>query len=332
MGKYTEIIDLVNDLEQGSTAKYSKDQTNEMLRAGINEILGCEDGKYSPKQFRRNKVALFEFLEEVLDQRIEDDIREQFEQFVEYRNVALGDSIEFIVPQDELFQVSEVSPGNNAIRRQRLEGQKSFRIAADVFAIKVYEELDRFLAGRTDWVNMMDRIERSFRAHLITKIATAVKAAYSGLDAPYYVTGSFDLDDFNDLVEHVRAASGTRDVVVMGVEKALRRAVPAFVETGGLDLSERNARGFFPVVDGVTMVPLPQGHIPGTNTFAIDENFLLVVPNGNEKIIKIVTEGETEIKETNGMTNADESQEIFVRKRMGIGAVTNAKYGVYILS
>ena len=80
--------------------------------------------------------------------------------------------------------------------------------------------------------------------------------------------------------------------------------------------NDRNQNGYFKMVDGITFGIIPQAHKIGTDEFAIDNNFLLVLPNGNEKIVKFVMEGEALVKEVLGQDNADDTQEYAVRKSM----------------
>ena len=75
---------------------------------------------------------------------------------------------------------------------------------------------------------------------------------------------------------------------------------------------------------------MPQAHKPGTNDFVIDNNFLLILPSGNEKIVKFVMEGNALIDEATG--NKDDSKEYELRKKYGVAVERSAKFGVYILA
>lgn len=323
------IIDLATDIAKGSLANYSKEDANQKLREALNKLTGSEDGKFEPKKFRRNKLDVFEIIEEVIDARLEVDVREKFKDFVDYRSVAFGDKLEFHPESDELFEVSKIAGGTNNLRAQRIEQGESYQIDTDWYGVLIYEELERFLAGRVDWVGLIEKVERSFEQRITADIFTAVKGAYNGLTAPYKVTGVWDVDDFNELVEHVRAATGMNPMVI-GTRVAVQKAVPAYISD---DMkNQRNSDGFFKEVDGITFGIIGQGHKPGTTEFAIDNNFLLVLPNGNEKIVKFVMEGEALVKEVTDQANADDGQNYTLRKKFGVGVEKSAKYGVYIFA
>ena len=121
--------------------------------------------------------------------------------------------------------------------------------------------------------------------------------------------------------------------MVAGSRTSLQKAAPQYVAYGGQMVDQRNQDGFFKVIDGTTFAELKQSHVPGTDNFAIG-NFLLVLPTGEEKIVKLVLEGEPEIVEaSNGNNgNADDSVEYTFRKKYGIAVVTSTRYGVYIPS
>ncbi|MWV44965.1 hypothetical protein GRF59_15185 [Paenibacillus sp. HJL G12] len=327
MENQNAIIDLAIDLAKGSVATYSKEEANEKLREALNKLTGSADGKFDAKKFRRNKNEIFEIIEEVVDARVEEGIKDQFDQFVDYRSTAFGDKLSFTPESDELFEVAKIAGGTNNLRRQRIAEGQPYQIDTDWYGVAIYEELERFLAGRVDWVKLVNRVETSFKAKITEQIFNAVKAAYNGLTAPYKHTGSWDVDEFNTLVEHVRAQTGMNPMVI-GTRLAVQKAVPAYVSE---DMkNSRNADGYFKEVDGITFGIMPQAHKVGTDEFAIDNNFLLVLPNGNEKIVKFVMEGVALIDEAIG--NKDDSKEYELRKKYGVGVETAAKYGVYILA
>lgn len=329
MSKYKAIIDLGIDLSRGSVTQFSAEEANATLRKAILDAIDCTDGVFNYKKYRRNKLAAFEIMEEILDVRLEEGIKNQFDSFVDYRSVKFGDSLKFRRENPDLFEIATIAGGTNNLRRQRLS-DSAFTIETGWKGVKIYEELERFLAGQVDWVAMISKVERSFTSEIAGDIYTAIKAAYSGLSAPYYETGSWDIDAFNDVVSHVEAATGM-SAIVIGTKKAIQKAEPKYV-TAGLDVNQRNQDGYFKTIDGTTFGVIPQAHIPGTDTFAIDDDFLLILPNGDEKIIKFIMEGETLIKEVNGQDNADDSQEYVVRKKYGAAVAASTKYGVYILS
>lgn len=323
------IIDLGIDLARGKVTNFSLDESNEILRKALNDLTGSEDGKCSPRAFRRNKNQVFEILEETLETRVEEGIKNQFEPFVDYRNVAFGDAIQFNVPVKQWFRVDSIAGGTNNLRRQRIGQDQSFTIGTGWDGVKIYEELERFLAGRVDWVSLINDVETSFVNKTKEDIHVAIKSAYNAVTAPYKESGTWDLEKFNIIVEHIRAATGL-DPMVIGTRVAVSKALPNSNYISDRMKDERNNTGFFETVEGTKFGIIPQFHKIGTTTFGMDEDFLLILPNGNEKLVKHVTEGETQIKEVSGQSNADDSQEYVVRRKTGTAAVSSDVFGAWI--
>jgi len=324
-----KIVDLGIDLAKGQLGNFSKSEAEESLRAIFTEILGEE--KNMKRAFRANGHKLFTVMEDILDVLITEGIEDQFADFVDYRNVAHGDRPVFMVDDYHLFNVATIASGTNALRRQRLE-RTGNTVPTAYKGIKIYEELERFLSGKVDWAKLISKVQASFNAQIGADIGAAIVTGYSALSAPYTYTGTWDLTQFNTLMMHVEAAT-QREAMVVGQKLSLQKAVPSYVAYNGQVVADRNKDGFFKVVDGRNFYELKQSHIPGTDTFAIG-NFLLVLPTTEEKIVKLVLEGEPEIVQSSNdnNANADDSVEYTFKKKYGVSVLTSTKYGVYIPS
>ena len=329
MNDTQKIVKLAVDHAQGSLGQFSADEAEHTLRAALNTLAGGKDGQFDAKAFRRNKLALFEVMEEVLDAIVDQGITNNFDAFVEIKNVKHGDKPVFMIEDNALFNVATIASGTNNLRRQRID-RTSLNVSTNYKGVKIYEELERFLAGRVDWAKLVNRVQQSFIAQIGKDIFGALKAGYQGLSAPYAYTGTFDLTQFNTLVSHVEAATN-RQVMVAGTKLALQKVTPAYVAYNGGAIDLRNKDGYFKIVDGVPLLEIKQAHDINSTSFAIDNNFLLVIPSGEEKIVKMVVEGDSEIKEVTN-ENADESLEYVFKKKYGVGVITANKYGVYNLS
>jgi hypothetical protein len=325
---YKKIVDLAIDHARGRVTNFSADEAEHTLRQALNDLIGEEKNLH--RALRKNGHAIFTIMEEALDVLITEGIEDQYADFVEYRNVNYGDKITFTVDDYHLFNVATIAAGNNALRRQRLDRQV-FNIDTGYKAVKIYDELERFLAGKVDWAKMVAKVQRSFNAEIAKDINDAIVAGYTALNAPYKYSGTWDLGEFNALVQHIQAATG-RDVMVVGTRASLQKMSPAYVAYNGQVVEDRNKNGFFKVIDGVTCYEIKQSHKPGTDTFAIDD-YLLVLPVGDERIVKIILEGEAQVIQTTAQgENMDDSMEYLFKKKYGVGVLTSSKYGVMLLS
>ena len=101
----------------------NNDDADQLLRNAILEAAGCKDG-WNKHKFEHNKHLVFEILTEVLDVTVGKALLDKYNNWVDFRNVALGDTTEFIVPNNDLFEVGLVSRGNDNLIRQRILGNK----------------------------------------------------------------------------------------------------------------------------------------------------------------------------------------------------------------
>lgn len=321
-----ELVKMAVDAYRGTTGEFSKEDVTETLRAKLIEIVGSANPDY--KAMRRNGPAVFEIIEEALDILVVEGITNQFESFAEVRNMAWGDTNRFILKDTSLFKVATVADGTGNIRRQRIDNG-SLTVSTSTKAIKIWEHLHRFLAGRIDWVEMVNRVAKSYQNELAVAVYNAIYNAYDGLTAPYAVSGTFDEADLIDLIAHVEAATGEKAVIV-GTKKALAKVTPAVVSDNMKDTL--NTLGHYGVFKGTELREIAQAHAPGTNTFAINDSFLMVLPTGGEKLVKIVFEGEAIVDEATGLDNADMSMEYTFIKKHGLAVLASKKYGIYRLS
>lgn len=323
------LVKLGLDLHKGSLDTFSKDEAEATFRDELNKLLGGE--KNIRRAFRKNGAAIFTVMEDILDVLITEGLEDQFSEFVDYKNVNYGDRPVFMQDDYKLYPVATIAAGTNDIRRQRLD-RSGLTVPTAYKAIKVYEELERFLAGKVDWSKTIAKVQRSFNAQIAADINTVITTAYTALNSTYKVSGAWDLTNFNTLIQHVEAATD-RKAMVAGSRTSLQKAAPSYVAYNGQVVADRNNDGYFKVIDGTTFYELRQSHVPGTDNFAIG-NFLLVLPTGEEKIVKMVVEGESEIIETQAgsHTNNDDSIEYMFRKKYGVAVVTSTRYGVYIPS
>lgn len=324
--KHAKLIEIGKSLANGLTGNYSNEEANEKFRETLNKLIGSENGKFDFDAYRKNKVELFSIIEQVVDARVEEGIKNQLDRFVDVHSVNFGDQLSFLPETDELFEVSEIAGGTNNLRRQKLTHGVPYRVVTGWEGVKIYEELERFLAGYVDWEKFISKIERSYQQKVSEKIFTAIQYAYDNVPNPYVTAGTWDIEKFHDIVAHLEAATGMSQLVI-GTRKAVRKAIPSYVSEKMKD--DRNAKGYFETIDSITFGIIPQAHKAGTTDFLFDDDKLLIIPNGDEKIVKLIFEGGTRVLDGDGQLNADLSKEYSVLKKYGVGVLTSAKFGVY---
>jgi hypothetical protein len=294
------------------------------IRNAINVACG---GEFNYKNFRENKYKVFSIIEELVDTTLGVVITNQFDGLAEVKNVAIGERPAFRVEDPSLFRIARIAGGTNDLRRQKLLNGK-FEVDTDWFGAKIYAELEMFIAGLVPWNEFVNRITLSFANDLGKRIYEAVANSYTALNAIYGVTGTYNEDKLFDMVQHIEARSGGKKAVVMGTKKALRKVSKDLVMSDNMK-EKFNQIGYIGTVGGVDLVLLPQAHKVGTDEFYVDDNMLLVIPQG-EKLVKVVVEGETQMIEiADAGTRNDQQMEYLVQKKFGVGVMQSAIYGIY---
>jgi len=322
----TDLQRLALDVYNGVPVMFNEVSGETALRNMLTEAVG---GEFNYKNFRENKYRVFSIIEEALDVTLGTVISTQFDNLADVRNVAKGDQVSFKVEDNSLFRIARIAGGNNDLRRQKLLNRR-FTVDTDKYGVKIYEELDMFVAGRINWSSMVNRTADSFANFMGTKIYDAIAQSYSALNTTYGVTGTYSEDALFDMVQHVEARSGKK-ATIFATKKGARKV------TKDLNLSDNqkdqlNKVGYLTTVNGTDIFLLPQAHKIGTDTFLVDDSTLLVIPQ-NEKIVKIVVEGEALMLETaDAGARNDQQMEYQIQKEFGIGVMQSAIYGMYKIS
>ncbi|TVX86070.1 hypothetical protein [Paenibacillus agilis] len=323
-----EIAKLAIDVykNQGEATKFSRTDAMEVLRKELVEANGGSD-KLTPKSFRNNP-QLFAILEEALDILVEEGIKGQFDTFVETVVIEHGDAKVFTIEENRLFDVAIVSDGNGDLRRDRLDVGE-LTVKTYMMGVAVYEELSRLLAGRQDFAKLVENVARSYENKIQNLIYDAVYNSYNQLGSTYAISGTFSEAKLDELIAHVEAATGM-EAMILGTKSALAKI--NYGTESEKSKEARNDFGFYGNFHGTPMMAIKQAHKVGSNDFAIDNGFIMVVPKSPDKFVKLVMEGDSMIIEGDGSNRKDMQREYTFIKKAGIAVLSAAKYGIYRIS
>lgn len=337
MADYKDIVKLALDSYHGTVDKYSDKQALNTLR---DALIQANNGStvLNFRDIRDGKTTgLFTIVEEIISKTTIDALQENdiFMQLVDVRNLAEGDQNKFIISDDYLFTVAEAADGTQGIRRQRVVGYNEVAVPTTLKAVRIYEELNRVLAGRVDFNVFIDRVSRSFQRKLLDDIysafVTATETEYGGA-AFFPVAGNYSEDTLLTTIEHVEAAAG-KAATLYGTKKALRAISGSIV--GGLDADSKKedlyTMGYCGKYFGSNVVALPQRHQVNSTNFQLSDKVIHIIA-GDDKPIKLVYEGDTLIIAGDPKTNGDLTQEYFCAQKYGIAfamAAGNTGMGCY---
>lgn len=297
------------------------------IRKELYNIFGKAEGeKITIKDIRGAKHEFFSFMEDMVKATLPMNLEGSIGQFAEIIEVGEGEQAVFDVENDELFKVYTVADGNGNLVKQRITGKKVV-VPTEVKSIAFYDELTRFMSGKVDLASMLNKMTASFTNQIYNDAYDKIYASYSTLGSNYGVSGSFAIATLRTLIARVQASTGS-DVAIYGSKVALSKVAPTQVSDNMKDVF--NQQGFYGVFEGTPMFELRQAYKNGTQTFAIADDFLMIVPVAGESIVKIALEGEPYMEDfTSKATRATEYQMI---QKVGSAVVTADKYAIYKVS
>lgn len=329
-----EVLKIMIDAVKGvNMENYSKGETSEAIRNALIEMNGGSK-KLNLKNFYRGS-QLYALVQELIPAIIDEGFKDEDTLFnlVEYRNIADGDEEEFYVEGNSYFLVADAAAGIRGVRRQRIDKSETVTVKTSVKVVRIYEELNRLLAGKVSFDKFVENVAKSFKQKILAdayKAISEMSQTTVGLDANYVVagTGTGDEDALIDLIQHVEAATG-KEARIYGTKAALRKVSTAVVsDEAKRDLYEM---GYYGKFNGTEMICMRQVHKVGTSVFALDDSKLYIIA-GDDKPVKIVNEGEGLLYEGDPTANNDLTQEYVYGQTFGVGVVCAEKMGVFTLA
>lgn len=308
----------------------SEDEGNELLRKAILKTAGCENG-WDPFLFRHNQHLVFKLLSEVLEETVGQQLIDKYKDWVDFRSVALGDTIEFKVPNQDLFNVGLIADGNDNMRRQRIMHNK---IAMQSFQLscKIYEEFLMFQMGRIDWVDMIQRVAKSIDNALMKIIVKGIENAYvpTGSETFGYA-GTYSDDEVLRICQNVEAKTGLKPVIY-GAKSALanlRKSSAALWSDAEKEEVRRN--GYVGMFNGYDVIEIPN-FMDNKDQLVLKQDRLFIIPDGTT-IIKLLNEGNAEVFEsTDQHRRLDNEIEYQYLMRFQLGILRSNCYGVVIIT
>ena len=326
-----DIISVALDIMHGKVAgNYSTAEATESLRAALIEANGGSN-KINPKTFHRGN-ELFALVEELIPAIIEEGLSEDNKLFdlVEYKNIAAGDENAFVTEGEATFVVADTAAGIQGVRRQRIEGGEVVTVKTSMKMVRVYEGLNRLLAGRISFDKFVDGVAKAFKQQILKDAYNCINnmtASTKGLNSTYVKSGSFDEATLVKLVEDVEVATG-KVARIYGTKTALRKISSAVVADSAKE--DMYNLGYYGKFNGTEMFALKQAH--NADGSQILNNSKVFIIAGDDKPVKMVNEGEGYMALKEAANNNDLTQEYVYGQAYGTGVICAEKMGIYTIS
>ena len=331
-----------NNLEDGISMK----EANDKIVSMFNKVLGLDENSSKSdirKAIRRNQNVLFDLIEEVVPNLLRTGWQENpfFNEFVETRNLDIGDKAVFYTEDETILTVSKVSGNHWDIDRQRLGKGASYSVETSWYGIAVYSEYERLLTGAEDFATFVTKLYEAVDKFVNESIYQAMISAAEQLPGGATGSGQWvktgDLtaatkEVFMQLIEDVQMATGM-DVVIMGTKTALSKLEGIQdIQWVSEDMKvQRNTTGRIGYFEGVRLVEIRQGfRLNDTQNRLVDDKQLLIMPVGDNKFIKVINEGNPEMRQVNDNTaNQDMTYDYRYMFKLGVGVQIGLLFGVY---
>ena len=333
-----------NEIYDEDGNKRSKKEAEDSVRKFVFAFMGLTE--HSTKRDRKRAmdkhgIELFEVMEEEIDIKVETGFRESefFNNYVEQRNLSRGDSQEFWTNEKVILSVTKISGDHHDFTLQRLGSGESYTVTTSVYGIAVGADIDLYLAGRYDWAKLTDQCAAAFVRKIQNDIYAEMMNAGKKLPAQFQGTGALSTttkDKLDTLLEDVSLANDGAQVVIMGTRTGLQQFqklmdVDWITDDQKRDVATMGRLGYY---GPYTLVELPQRFaLNDTTKKLLDPKTLFIMPQVEDKFIKFVDVGETEIYEVNEKgARMDDTMKYEVQRAMGVGVQIGRDFGVWTLA
>jgi len=345
--KYMGFSQLLGDYAKGIfESGISKADADKEIKNTFRLIMGVDE-KATPKEIRRairkHKDEIYEVIEDTVDNLLTSGWQDNefFHDFVEIKNLAMDDANEFQTEDKTVLTVGKLSGNHWDLDRQRLGMGETFRVPTFWVGLGVYEEFERVMTGRADWSKLVNKIYEAMDDYVNELVYKAVISAGTqvlpGSDQ-FYKTATLNTAakaNFITMIEDVQAANRGAEVVIMGTKSALSKlydiSEPTWLSED--DKKDRRNLGRLAIWEGTRTVEIPQVFAKNdTKTKMVDSNVLLIMPVADNRFVKLVYEGDSQLKEVNDNTeNNDMTYEFKYMTKLGVGTIIGRYFGMWKL-
>jgi len=325
-----ELRDLALHAVRGTApAEFTIDNVNDAFADGLKEFAGTYN------QFMKNRYDLYDIIIESIDEILPRDVESAIGAFAEVKTVAQGQKAMF---KKKLGRAR----AKKFLTQVGLSGvYETFRLDSDTFEVGAHAvgggatvDFERMLDGAESLAEVVGIVTEGLTNAVYVEVHRALIAAYDDMPATNRYKGAWSADEMVKLMTIVRAYGSPvifacpEFIAKMGADAI----VPVNVGTGqGVyspkDIESIHDTGFIKMFRGAPVVEIPQSFVDDNNVETyVDPSRAYVFPAGNERVVKIVLEGATQIRDHE---NKDNSMEVYAWKKMGCAILHHNNWCIY---
>ena len=308
---------------------FTVENVNDAFADGLKEFAG------SYNQFMKNRYDLYDIIIQSIDEILPRDVMASIGAFAEVQTVAQGQKAMF---KRKLGRAR----AKKFLTQVGLSGvYETFRLDSDTFELGAHAvgggatiDFERMLDGAESLAEVVGIVTEGLTNAVYVEVERALIAAYDNMPSTNKYKGAWSADEMVKLMTIVRAYGSPvifacpEFIAKMGADAI----VPVSTGTGqGVyspkDIEAIHDTGFIKVFRGAPVVEIPQSFVDETNTETyVDPSRAYVFPAGAEKVVKVVLEGATQIRDHE---NKDNSMEVYAWKKMGCAILHHNNWCIY---
>ena len=306
--------------------KFTIEEVNAALRKELGEL------SKDYRTYRANQNTIFELIEKTIDEVLPVKVQETYAAFAETMQVAQGDRYVFTQRITEAAKkrakkfVTRVGLAG-VYEVFKLDGQ-SFEVQTSAIGGACYIPFEEFLDGRVSWSDVYDILLEGMNDWIYVEIEKALQALLTNPTLPANnktTQAGFVESVFDNMLLIADSYSNGPSTIYCTFEFAAKMVPTQGVwqnqQYSGDMKNELWRNGYFTQYKNHNVVILKQSIADENNTTkVIDPSFVYILPNGAEKPVKIVFEGDTCVREKTD--NGDWSRELHTYKKVGVGLIT----------
>jgi hypothetical protein len=309
--------------------------------------------------YEQNKYTIFQIMQEAFDEVLPDYVGNFMGQFAELKTVPKNQKATFSVKRGRRRAKTFITEvGLSGVYEAFRLDVDTFEVGAKAYGGAAYIDFERLTTGDEDLAEPMQLLLDGLEEVIYKEMLKALIAAVTNSDMPAankVSTSSFAPYEMAKLVNIAKS---------YGNGKAVIFATPEFVDAmgpdaigmpiyglgpvvGGVqqnpsvpgnagyatpiyspkDIADIAATGYITMFRGTPIVQLPQGFVDENNdTYQVPPSYAYIFPAGDEKVVKVVFEGDTQVDD---FKHRDRSMELEVYKRFGIAILTTNNWCCY---
>ena len=327
MATIKELKELALHAARGTApAEYSASNVDEALRGELAQM--CN----SINNFMRNRYDIYDIIIETADEIVPTKVIDVMGSFAEIKSVPQGQKAIFkrgLVGRNRAKKFLTQVGLSGIYETFRLDNE-TFELGGHAIGGAAAIDFERFLDGAENMADLMDIITEGLSDAVFGEVQRLlIEAAGKMIDGSNKVSSaSFEADKMVKLINTVKAYGGS----------AVIFAAPEFIGAMGADaiapdtyhaddIDSIHKTGKIKIFRGTPVVEIPQSFVDESNKeTVINPQYAYVLPSGKEKVVKVVFEGNTQVRD---LTNTDGSMEIHTYKKMGAAILTYHNWGIY---